>query len=73
MCARVLAASCNAESGKDVLMPECLQVFVVLLGKSGNKVTVDWDRHEDYDDSKFWIEGTSNSTLTTFLQFTRPE
>jgi len=27
-------------------MPECLQVFVVLLGKSGNKVTVDWDRHE---------------------------
>jgi len=25
----------------------------------------------DCDDSKFWVEGTSNSTLTTFLQFTR--
>jgi hypothetical protein len=60
MCARVLAASCNAESGKDVLMPECLQVFVVPLGKSGNK---DWDRHEGRRD---FFPSSSEYSAQTF-------
>jgi hypothetical protein len=68
MCARVLAASCNAESGKDVLMPECLQVFVVPLGKSGNNVTVHWDRHEGgrdfFPSSSEYSAQTFNKVIT---------
>jgi hypothetical protein len=64
----VLAASCNAESGKDVLMPECLQVFVVPLGKSGNKLTVDWDRHEGgrdfFPSSSEYSAQTFNKVIT---------
>jgi hypothetical protein len=49
-------------------MPECLQVFVVTLGKSGNKVTVDWDRHDGGKDffpsSSEYSAQTLNKVIT---------
>jgi hypothetical protein len=49
-------------------MPECLQVFLVLLGKFGNKVTVDWDRHEGERDfspsSSEYSAQTFNKVIT---------